>query len=75
MSVKDISEIRGKVRRILEGMRGTWGIWDLDIKEVVRRDGNFVVTGSFTEGFLSVNWISFTITIDQDGNIIEAKIG
>lgn len=54
-------------------MRGSWNVWSLDVTEVHRRDSNIVVTGRYTEGFLAENWIPFTITMDEQGNVIEAK--
>ena len=68
-------QLREKVRKVLESMRGTMNVYSLDITEVRRRDSNFVVIGKFYESFILVTWIPFTITIDKEGNVIEAKIG
>jgi len=42
--------------------------------EVRKSDSNFVVVGNFQEGFLGPT-VSYEITMDENGNVIEAKIG
>jgi hypothetical protein len=68
------SEIREKARKVLESMRGIYAIWSLDITEVRRKDSNFVIVGKFSEGLFAGPQRPFAITIDKDGNVIEAKI-
>ena len=67
-------QLREKVRNVLESMRGVYSIWSLEITEVRRRDSNFVAVGKYRQGMLGA-MIPFTVTIDENGNVIEAKIG
>ena len=69
------SQIRQKTRAVLESMRGAYNVWRLDITEVRKRDSNFVIVGKFSETILATEWIPFTITIDEDGNVIAARLG
>ena len=62
------------MRRILEDMHGGYAVWNLDITEVRRRDNNVVVVGTFSERMFGEKNRSFTVTIDPNGNIIEARI-
>jgi len=67
-------QLREKVRTVLETMHGSYNVWSLDITEVRKSDSNFVVVGNFREGFLGPT-VSYEITMDENGNVIEAKIG
>ena len=74
MSGIETRDLREKVTKILNDMHGVYRVWSLDITEVRRIDSNFVVVGTFSETMFGQNNRSFTITINPDGNIVEAKI-
>jgi hypothetical protein len=68
------AEIREKARKVLESMRGLYKIWNLDITGVKKKDSNFVIVGNYTEEMFSRSRVYFEITIDKDGNVLEARL-
>ena len=67
-------QLREKVRKVLESMTGYYNLWNLEILKVKNINGGFVIDGKFQKSTFPPSWVTYTITIDQEGNVIEAKI-
>jgi len=66
--------LREKVRSILDTMLGYSAVWGLSITSVEKQNSDTKISGSFTSSFMGGKKHTFSITVDEYDNIIEAKI-
>ena len=69
-----MSDIRNKVREILESMHGTWNVWQIVIDSMKKEGESSRIEGKFSQSWGGKVNCPFTVVLDKNNNVIEARI-